>query len=438
MVNFFNKNTDDKPKVKYKFKLKLPEWFDEKGIEYRETSTGEVIVETCPSCGKNRKLYVEPETGVAQCKYADCELTNGISPVKMVEVLLGVSTSEAIKIALEVKQKKKSTSIFDEDEDEEDEEKEDKDSFRKKVRQETETITMPSDTVLLTKSFDRAWNYLIKRGYTDELIEKLELHVMPFSDYKDAWAALQKKGYSVDEIKFNLRYLNRIFFPVKYKGELKGFVARDFSNKVDPAFKALNSVGQFRAKYVWNFDNVKDSDTVVLCEGITDAIKCGINRAIAFFGAAATEDQLELIKTTKAQKIVLCLDVGTEKSQNHIYEQLLTSYPGQIYVVDLPSLLTQKESLLNENIKKAFEEVIGDEIEYFKENELIIDYHKYQKIKKLFKEKWFKLSSKDYESLGFFIENAQFKDAGDYSFQEMDNFIKNAKIFQLKEIPSKD
>ena len=114
--------------------------------------------------------------------------------------------------------------------------------------------------------------------------------------------ALQKKGYSVDEIKFNLRYLNRIFFPVKYNGELKGFVARDFSNKVDPAFKALNSVGQFRAKYVWNFDNVKDSDVIVLCEGITDAIKCGINRAIAFFGAAATEDQLDLIKTTSLRK----------------------------------------------------------------------------------------------------------------------------------------
>lgn len=435
MSNFFNKK-ETKPKSKYRFKLKLPEWFDEQGIEYKENSTGAIIIETCPSCGKSRKLYIEPKTGVGTCFYADCDLSNGISPVKMVEVLLNVTTPEALKIALELRENKKSTSIFDDDEDE-DEDAEDKDSFRKKIRQESETIEMPSDTVMLTKSFTKAWSYLNNRGYPDELIEKLDLHIMPFEDYKEAWPALQKKGYSVDEIKFNLRFLNRIFFPVKYKGELKGYVARDYSNTIDPRFKALNSVGQFRAKYVWNFDNITDSDVLVLCEGITDAIKCGISRSIAFFGATATEEQLELLKTTKAQKIVMCLDIGTDKNQNFIYERLLTTYPGQIFFVDLPSLLTQKENLLNDNIKKAFEEVVGAEIEYFTENEMIIDYYKYKRIEKLFKEKWFRLDEGDYEILGKFIDKAQFKDAGDYTFEEMEEFIQNAKLFQLKDIPSK-
>lgn len=419
-------------KQQYKFKLKLPDWFDEKGFQYRETSTGEVMLEMCPKCGKHDyKLYVDPETGVAQCKHASCDWVEGVSPMQLVQELLDCSKKEAFLECYEIPEQKPRTSIFDDSE-----ENESAEYVRKeKEKKEVPTIDFPSGSVDLTQEINRdAWDYLLGRGYTKEIIEKLKIKILPFNDYKDAWSSLQKTGLNVDQIKTTLRYLNRVIFPLYINDELKGYIARDFTGLVPKQFKVFNSVGHFRQEYFWNYDNVKNNkEEIVICEGISDAMKCGVDRSIALLGTASA-NQLNLLKTIQPKKVIICLDIGTEKIQNFIYEELALEFAGNIFCVDLPPLLYQKEDILNDNIINALREGNSD-IKILDAKSMIIPFEVLHDVKVKLKHKWYNLADEDYELLNKFVKTAQYKDAGDYSIGEMNEYINNAVPYIKKVVP---
>jgi hypothetical protein len=428
-----NEEQSNKDKPKYRYILKLPEWFDKKKIEYKEASGGEIIIETCPACGRERKLYVEPETGVAQCKYAGCDFNNGISPVALVQGLLNCSKKEAWSICYKVIERNNNPkNIFDLDESENSEDDLEYTPTKKKVEERPLPVLFPLHSEDLSKEkHPLAWQYLVNRGYTDEIISQLKAKVLPYKTYNEGFAALSKLGMPKEQIMKILMYLNRIIFPLYVNDELMGYIARDFIGR-DSKWKVLNSEGSFRRWFFWNYDNVKESETLVITEGITDAMKCGLGRAIAVLGTAVTDEQFKLIMTTKAKKIILALDVGTEKSKNHIFDELYLYYPGQIFEVKFPELLTQKKSLLNPRIIEAIQELptLTDDIKYWAPNELILPHHVFQDLKKKLEAKWFILNDYDYRQLQEFVDNAGYKDAGDYSLSEMDKMIEEAQLFQ--------
>lgn len=417
---------------KYKFKLKIPKFCDENGFHYKESSTGEIILEMCPACGKQDfKLYVSEETGVGQCKHASCEWVEGVSPMTLIRTLLDCSKKEAFEICYEVPEQKPRRSLFDDDPNYVEEEE----PAYVKQKQEVPTIELPTGSVDLDKELhSEAWNYLIGRGYTDDIINRLSLKVLPFSDYKQAWAALQKKGLTMDQIKLNIRYINRIIFPLYVNSEIKGYIARDFTGLVDKKWKVLNSAGKFRSEFFWNYDNVKNNqDCIVICEGISDAIKCGVDRSVALLGPPS-ENQLNLIANIGPKKVVICLDVGTEQLQNFIYEKLVLDMAGNVFVVDVPPILYQKENLLTDNIISAIKETYPDLNEYDQQM-MVIPFENFHDVKVKFKHKWFKLTDDEYILLEKFIKTAQYKDAGDYSIDEMEAFIQNAPKFEKKIVP---
>lgn len=414
-----------------KFKLagKITQWLEENGIDYDETSSGEIKIVECPMCGKTKKLYVDPHTGVAQCKSASCDWNKGISPFELVKVTLGVSKGEAYKICFGDSNEQKD--IFGEEDD---------DGFnigghKQKESAEPENIELP----LMSENLDKdkhkeAWNYLINRGYTDEIISKIGAKIMPFNNRQEGWQELIKQKKSQEEIKKNLMYINRVIFPLYIDGNIKGYIARDFTGKVDASYKALNSYGSFRSHYFWNYDNVKNSEEIVICEGITDALKCGINRAIALLGTFAADKQIELIKKTNAKKIIFCLDVGTDKSKKVLFEQLMVSYPGNIYNVEMPNILVCKKSVINNNILNAIKQIPNIEqyeLDKIDDNNLKISYDLYKDIKKKLKFSWFELEIKDLNLMKDFFEYAEYKDAGDYTLEEMEDMIKNAHLFSV-------
>lgn len=415
----------------------LPEWFDDEGINYKETSTGEIILESCPSCNRNNKLYVESETGVAQCKYAGCDFNNGISPIELVSRLLGITKGKAFGICFGHSDKKEvSKEDILGDDWLSDLQNKRRERISKKAKELSE-IKFPPLIEELSDVHKEAWDYLINRGMTSEDIKKTGMMILPFKDYIEYSVALQRQSYSPDEIKRYTKYVNRVIFPVNVDKKLIGYVARDFTNKIPKKYKVMNSEGSFRADAFWNYDNVKDSEVIIICEGFMDAIKSGINRSVAILGADMSAGQFSLLRKTKAKKVILALDAGTEKKQNAIFEELFLDFPGMIFKVELPELLTQKENLLNDNIKKILEEFIPEGFEHFTENEMIIPYGIHDNIlTRLNKEpNWFLSGSNaidkaDLDRLQQFIMNAEYKDAGDYTKEEMQKFVDKAVLFQ--------
>jgi hypothetical protein len=419
------------------FKLSLPEWFDDMGIDYKDAPRGEIILEDCPSCNRTNKLYVDSENGVAQCKYSGCDFSEGISPIELVAKLLSISKGRAYILCFGKDEQKQTTKADVLGDDWLEDIKQKNKITKKKKKKELVEIVFPPLTESLNETHSVAWSYLINRGMSKEDIQKVDMKIIPFENYKDYSVALQRAKYSPEDIKKYIKYVNRVIFPVEVEGKLFGYVARDYTNKVPKKYKVMNSEGSFRADVFWNFDRVKDSETIIICEGFMDAVKTGLDQSIAILGADMSSGQFDLLRKTKAKKIIIALDQGTELKQNAIFDELFLDFPGAIYKIELPELLTQKKSLLNESIKKILEEFTKEEISYFTENEMIISYSIHDKITTRLDEepKWFlsgknALSKYELENLQEFMKHAEFKDAGDYSKEEMNEFKSQVVLFQ--------
>lgn len=423
---------------RYKLILDIPNWLDDIGVEYEETSQGWLKVIECPSCSKTKKFYIEPESGVAKCFYAGCDFHDAIDPVTLVAKLAAVDKKDAFNICFGNPNQR--INIFEEEDELFEFSDGSRSSVSKKRKQRIiEDIEMPIEAENLDKNNPKhlkAWNYLIGRGYTDEVINQIGATIIPYKNRGEAFAKMRNKNYSQEKMKEHLSYLNRIIFPVYINEKLKGFQARDFTGKAPKAFKALNSPGSWRSFYFWNYDNVKESDTIIICEGITDALKCGIHRSIAIFGTFLTDDQFKLLMTTKAKKIIFCLDVGTDHIKESISKKLRTHFGDEIYHVQFEEKLQFPKGLFNEKIKTAFEDLPymrndNIKIEKYGEDYIFLPYEAYKDSKKKLKEKWFKLDEEGYNQLANFLDSSDYKDAGDFSLEEMDLKIGKAEKFEI-------
>lgn len=430
--------------------IDLAQVLEDKGVKFRENSSHELIMDTCYNCGRSKKLYVHKETGVFFCFRCD-EKGNG---VKLLAKYLDISFKEAAKI-LYGKDAKVNASLSAVKEEEEDLPLQFNLGGLTKMSNQNDLglpppIDLGSELVKLTSESNKeAYDYLIKRGYTKEDIDDLNLKVLVYSDFSQAWKnvelRLKKEGLKGDDLKQNVlkivRCLNRIVFPVYVDHKIYGYVARDFTGKLQP--KVLNSTGNFRSFSVWNFDNARASEDLIICEGTTSAVKCGIDRSIALLGKVATSGQIRLIKKTKAKKIYLCLDIGTDKEIQNIYSSLAVSYPGQIYKIELPPVVQLKISLEQYHID-LYNSEFGIRMKFYEGKLLYLDYSDKMKIlrelkidnkltsdqkKNIFKTKMEEkkhFKEEDISKLSWIIFESEYKDSGDYSHEEMDRYIKEA------------
>lgn len=392
-------------------KYPIDEVFNQEGIAYTETSSGQMILDKCYNCGRAKKFYINPQTGMYIC--FRCEEKGG--PIKLLMEIIGCNFQEA-KVLLYGEEGSKS--IYEDDD-------EDFDSSLSSGKSK-KPVNFPNPIVTeaflhpLTKEDSAGWNYLINRGLDEQTIEKMNILHNPFA--------------------------KRIVFTVTHEDKLYGTLARDYTGTQQP--KVLNSKGTWRRFFVWNFDQVKDSESVVICEGVMSAAKCGVHRAIATLGKFVSDEQIKLIRQTKAKKIYICLDIGTEKEQQSLYSRISIYYPDGIYKVDLPHVilapkLNGKESLckkLNETFKTHFK--YNDDTTYF------VDYEEKQKVLNLCKishlmdsdEKEVALSNyikkvgkffsyEEIQEAKTLLLKSEYKDAGDYTFAEMDRFIEKATPF---------
>jgi hypothetical protein len=400
-------------------KYPIDEIFNSEGIAYTETNSGQIILDKCYNCGRAKKFYVNPQTGMFMCfRCGEQNDTKG-GPIKLLMNVLGCSYDEA-KIHLFGEEGAKS--IYEDDEE-----------FESGVSSTRKHVELPKPIVTeaflkpLSKEHSAGWNYLINRGLDDATIEKMNI--------------------------LHNEYARRIVFTVTLNGQLYGTLARDYTGTQEP--KVLNSKGGWRRFFVWNYDQVKDSDDIVICEGVMSAAKCGVHHAIATLGKFVSDEQVKLIRQTKAKKVYICLDVGTQKEQENIYSRLSIFYPDAIFNVDLPHVIDSPKLKGKQDLCLKINNVFKTNLKYIDNGQALndktyfMDYEEKEKILKLCgintlmdteeKEKaiynHIKKSGKtfpyeDIQEAKTLILKSEYKDAGDYSFSEMEAFIAEAKPFE--------
>lgn len=429
----------------------LGQLFEDNGVKFRENSTGELIMDQCYNCGRSKKLYVSKELGLFQC--FRCEEKG--NAVKLVAKYLNISFKEAAKKLYGTDGKiYASPAKLQEEEDDEPLQFNLGGLTKKKSDLKLpEAVKLAPEFKMLGPEHTVPYNYLIKRGYTPKDIDELNLLVLPFETFNDAWRAvedrLKKQGLKGEELKTEVknivRYHERIVFPVYVDYNILGFVARDWTGLKQP--KVLNSSGNFRAFSVWNFDNAKESEELIICEGTTSAVKCGVHRSVALLGKAATPGQIKLIRKTKTKKIYVCLDIGTDKEVANIYKALSVFYPGKIYQIELPPIIDLKikidpnlVSLVNQNFGVSWNHLVDKnqmEISYTDKLAILGKLNIANKLpsdekRSLFnkKIKAFPFSEEQVAQLSWVIFESEYKDSGDYTHEEMDEFIKQAKPYR--------
>lgn len=375
--------------------LDIQKWLDDQGFQYNER-TNELIANSCFNCGRSKKLYINKESGMYNC--FRCGVKG--NPINLVMNVGNVNFKKALELCYGISDEKvNAVKKLEEDNWEE--------FFQISSNSKKTNLKIPDPPLELREDFEpikptdlEYWGYLRKRGFSDDMILSTPLYV---------W-----------------REKKRIVFTIETNNQIMGYMARDITGQQQP--KTLNSRGNFRSFNFWNYDRVKNSETIIICEGIFSAIKCGIDRTIALLGKTLAEGQLKLLRTTNAKKIIICLDPDTDQDQQKMYEELSIYYTGQIYTISLPPVIQLKKEIspsavevVNKRFKTNLKILPNLELELLPEDKKVI--------KNFIRSGKMLILSPEAVELAKYISESDYKDSGDYSFEEMNQYINNAKLF---------
>ena len=248
-----------------------------------------------------------------------------------------------------------------------------------------------------------ARDYIKKRGFTDEMIEKFQLGYAP-----DRWQVLlnflSDKGYSEKELlKAGLvsksknnhyfdKFRDRIIFPImNIRGEVLAFGGRILANDETQQPKYLNSPATMifdKSKNLYGIHEAKSEirkkSSAIIMEGYTDVLRAhqeGIENAVASLGTAFTVEQARVFKRF-AEQVFIAFDADAAGKRAALKGLDLLKKEGlQVKVISLPrgqdpddfiaangaetflSSLEQSMGLVEFKIKSAVEDKQGEENE---------------------------------------------------------------------------
>ena len=183
-----------------------------------------------------------------------------------------------------------------------------------------------------------AYDYLISRGVTKEIIKKFQLGYSP-ADRTWLKKFLLSKNYSNEFLNesglFSKKYpdisffSDRLMFPIfNRKNQVVAFGGRLLHGEGP---KYLNSGEMLQYKkgetlYAFNFakESIRKEKSVIFCEGYMDVIayhQAGISNAVAPLGTALTEDQVRIISSF-VDTVYLSFD-SDEAGQNATFKAIL-------------------------------------------------------------------------------------------------------------------
>ncbi len=210
------------------------------------------------------------------------------------------------------------------------------DARRARIREVVETAIAFYHTVLLHRSGQPALDYLHRRGFTDETIEKFQLGWAPGGWDTMSRTLQSRRGITPAELaEAGLtstreggrgaydKFRNRVIFPIRdANGSAMGLGGRILESTLPPGReggpKYLNSPATAlfdKSRTLYLIDKAKSAirkgGQAVIVEGYTDALiahQAGFDNVVASLGTALTPGQVALL-TRYAKRIALAYDV---------------------------------------------------------------------------------------------------------------------------------
>jgi len=284
-------------------KLDIEKYFKSNKVEYKEAGDAtnpQFIVYECPFC-KNlnykgnehpNRLYVGKANSKFRCYNCNeqglflklAAKIENLSFRNLFDKYLGEGVFESLPEAL---------SEFLDQQDE-----------KRQLLEPIKEIEMPSEFEQLFErpqgKFKNVYEYMINRGMTAEgrkIYKNLDLRYCDYLEYKTP----SGKIHLVQK---------RLIFPVYWENKLVGFQGRDITGEA--GIKYYISEGLPKRRIIYNYENIKNVETITICEGIVDLIKCWSHNPICLFGSSISNEQLILLQSLPNLKnIILALDPDT-------------------------------------------------------------------------------------------------------------------------------
>lgn len=235
-----------------------------------------------------------------------------------------------------------------------------------------------------TKEGQDALEYLLKRGFTEETIEKFQIgYSLDSWDFVSKF--LLKRGFPAeymeqagliiyrekDESYFD-RFRNRVMFPIMdHQGNTIAFSGRAMG---DDEPKYLNSPETpifNKSKTLYNFHHarphIRKKEQVVIFEGFADcisAVGAGVENAVATMGTALTDQHIQLLKRNTDQ-ILICYDsdsAGLNAANRAV--NMLQDHEFSVKVALMPDNLDPDDYIKEFGEKSFVSEVIGASLTY--------------------------------------------------------------------------
>ncbi|MBO0996547.1 DNA primase [Bacillus sp. SD075] len=229
-----------------------------------------------------------------------------------------------------------------------------------------------------------ALEYLLKRGFTEEMIEKFQIgYSLDSWDFVSKF--LLKRGFPAeymeqagliiyrekDESYFD-RFRNRVMFPIMdHQGNTIAFSGRAMG---DDEPKYLNSPETpifNKSKTLYNFHHarphIRKKEQVVIFEGFADcisAVGAGVENAVATMGTALTDQHIQLLKRNTDQ-ILICYDsdsAGLNAANRAV--NMLQEHEFSVKVALMPDNLDPDDYIKEFGEKSFVSEVIGASLTY--------------------------------------------------------------------------
>lgn len=250
--------------------VNLEAFLHEHGMKFR-VSGDEISLEICPRCRKAWKLYINRRTKRFICFSLLCNNSfQGHFPL-FVQQVENVDYSTAKKHIQQYAERRgwarRETSLVD-------------------LIPLDQDVALPPNFRQLGdpgNPFERPyWLYLRNRGVSDLLIR----------EYHMGYTRLGP-------------YAGRVFIPVLFQGRLANWIARDITGKLVP--KIQTPPGNHQGSVLFNYDRLRYTTTLVLTEGVFDALRLP-DRCVATFGKRLTTEQRNILIRSNVKELIFAWD----------------------------------------------------------------------------------------------------------------------------------
>ena len=199
----------------------------------------------------------------------------------------------------------------------------------------------PSDwSAAARKGFMSYGKSVVDDSYDNTLELEYPCDVQPVIAGSPAYSYLSSRGFNQGMIDYyrivqgtGNRWYHRIFVPTLHDDEVVYWVARTIKPDIQPKYLTPKDID--KKHYIYNMDKASKFNSVVITEGVFDAIAVGSN-AVSLFGKTASKEQRVMLSNGSFDSYVVCLDSDASKEAFELMSWL-ESQGKSVYYVAMPS-----------------------------------------------------------------------------------------------------